>query len=198
MSVRKFSSASISSAAIKSSKFWDQETFPGTYESISTAIVDSSGVANFEFTSIPATYTHLQLRGIFRSNQAGSGITQTTFRFNSDTGSNYAYHNLIGNGTATSAGAVSSTTSIVLTNAPQLSATASAFGVTIIDILDYANTNKYKTIRAFNGADLNGSGQIILSSGLWMDTSAITSITVNPAGDAVEYSQFALYGIRGA
>ena len=168
------------------------------YESISTVTVGSGGSASFDFTSIPATYTHLQLRGILRSNLAGSGITQTTFRFNSDTGSNYAYHNLIGNGSSSSAGAASSTTSIVLTNAPQLSATANAFGFTIMDILDYANTNKYKTIRALHGADLNGSGQIILSSGLWQSASAITSITVNPGGDAVQYTQFALYGIKGA
>jgi hypothetical protein len=173
------------------------QNYPRTsYESIATVTVVSGGVANFEFTSIPATYTHLQIRGILRSNLAGSGITTTTFRFNSDTGSNYAYHNLIGDGASTSAGAVSSTTSIVLTNAPQLSATANAFGVTIMDILDYRNTNKYKTIRALHGADLNGSGQMILSSGLWMNTSAITSITINPGGDAVEYTHFALYGIK--
>jgi hypothetical protein len=169
-----------------------------SYESIATVTVGSGGSADFDFTSIPATYTHLQLRGILRSNSAGSGITTTTFRFNSDTGSNYAYHNLIGNGTAASTGGVATQTTITLTNAPQLSATANAFGVTIIDILDYANTNKYKTIRALHGADLNGSGQIILSSGLWQSTSAITSINVNPSGNAVEYSQFALYGIKGA
>lgn len=170
--------------------------FAGSYESIETVTVGSGGVANFSFTSIPSTYTHLQLRGIVRSNQAGSGITTSTLRFNSDTGSNYAYHNLIGNGTAASAGAATTQTNIILTNAPELSATSNAFGVTIIDILDYTNTNKYKTIRALHGADLNGSGQIILSSGLWMNTSAITSITVNPAGDAVQYTSFALYGIK--
>ena len=171
--------------------------FAGSYESIETVTVGSGGVANFSFTSIPSTYTHLQLRGIVRSNQAGSGITTSTLRFNSDTGSNYAYHNLIGNGTAASAGAATTQTNIILTNAPELSATSNAFGVTIIDILDYTNTNKYKTIRALHGADLNGSGQIILSSGLWMNTSAITSITVNPAADAVQYTHFALYGIKG-
>jgi hypothetical protein len=169
---------------------------PTDYESIQTVTVGSGGTADFTFTSIPSTYTHLQIRGIIRCTQAGSSISTTTFRFNSDTGSNYAYHNLIGNGTAASAGAAATQTSIVLTNAPQLSATSNAFGFTIIDILDYTNTNKYKTIRALHGADLNGSGQIILSSGLWMNTSAITSITVNPTGDAVQYTSFALYGIK--
>jgi hypothetical protein len=168
-----------------------------SFESIETVTIGSGGAINFSFTSIPSTYTHLQLRGIVRSNQAGSGITTSTLQFNSDTGSNYTYHNLIGNGTAASAGGVASATASVITNAPQLSATSDAFGVTIIDILDYTNTNKYKTIRALHGADLNGSGQIILSSGLWMNTSAITSILVNPAADAVQHTHFALYGIKG-
>ena len=171
--------------------------YAGSYESIQTVTVGSGGVANFEFTSIPSTYTHLQIRGIVRSTLAGSGITQTTFRFNSDTGTNYSYHNLIGDGAITSSGAAANQTSIIVTNAPQPSATASAFGFTIMDILDYANTNKYKTIKALHGADLNGSGQMILSSGLWRSTSAITSITVNPGGDAVQYTHFALYGIKG-
>jgi hypothetical protein len=34
----------------------------GDYESIATVTVGSGGAANVEFTSIPATYTHLQLR----------------------------------------------------------------------------------------------------------------------------------------
>jgi hypothetical protein len=168
------------------------------YESIATVTVGSGGSANFDFTSIPSTYTHLQLRGIVRCNVAGSGVQTTSYRFNSDTGSNYSYHNLTGNGTAASASGSATQTGIVDTNAPQLSATSNTFGTTIIDILDYANTNKYKTIRVLSGADLNGSGQVNLLSGLWMSTSAITSITINPGGDAVQYTQFALYGIKGA
>jgi hypothetical protein len=171
---------------------------PGDFESIATVTVGGGGAGSFDFTSIPATYTHLQIRGIGRCNQVGSGVTTTTYRFNSDTGSNYAYHNLTGNGAAASAGAAATQTNIVLTDLPQISATSNAFGVTVMDILDYANTNKYKTIRALNGADLNGSGQISLTSGLWMDTSAITSITINPNSSAVQYTNFALYGIRSA
>ena len=166
-------------------------------ETIASTVVGVGGVSTVTFSNIPQGYKHLQIRGFANNGNGTGGSTATTLRFNSDTGSNYAYHNLIGNGTATSSGAVASTTAIFVTNAPQLSATASAFGFTIIDILDYTNTNKYKTIKTLHGADLNGSGQIILSSGLWMNTSAITSITINPGGDAVQYTHFALYGIKG-
>jgi len=198
MAITRLKTSSINEGFVKSKSVLtgNDAIYAGSYESIATVDVGSGGAANFSFTSIPSTYTHLQLRGIVRSNQAGSGITTTTLQFNSDTGNNYAYHNLIGNGTAASVGGVATQPNITITNAPQLSATSNAFGFTIIDILDYTNTNKYTTIRALHGADLNGSGQIILSSGLWMNTSAITSITVNPAGDAVQYTTFALYGIK--
>jgi hypothetical protein len=69
----------------------------------------------------------------------------------------------------------------------------------VVDILDYANTNKYKTTRNLMGFDYNGSGTIRSISGLWMSTSAINSITLttgtssNWQGD----TQFALYGIKG-
>ena len=70
----------------------------------------------------------------------------------------------------------------------------------IVDVLDYANTNKFKTIRNLEGFDVNGSGGLVaLTSGLYRSTSAITSIKLTPnAGNYAQYSHFALYGIKGA
>jgi hypothetical protein len=74
---------------------------------------------------------------------------------------------------------------------------SSVFAANVIDILDYANTNKYKTTRSFSGADNNGSGFVQFMSGLWMNTAAITSITILPNSDNfAQYSSFALYGIK--
>jgi len=172
----------------------------GAYDSIATANGTGSS-ATITFSSIPSTYTHLQLRYIGRDNR--SGVTTDSFicRFNSDTGSNYMeYHLLQGDGATASASAGStSNTNILLGSIPAASALASTVGVGIVDILDYANTNKYKTTRNLMGFDYNGSGTIRLISGLWMSTSAINSITLttgtssNWTGDA----QFALYGIKG-
>jgi hypothetical protein len=44
-----------------------------SYESIATVTVGGGGSATIDFTSIPATYTHLQIRGIARSTN-GNGI----------------------------------------------------------------------------------------------------------------------------
>jgi hypothetical protein len=68
----------------------------------------------------------------------------------------------------------------------------------ICDVLDYANTNKFKTLRSLTGNDRNGSGSIWLDSGLWRSTSAITSIKFTTGTAFAQYSQFALYGIKGA
>lgn len=170
-----------------------------SYESIATVTVGSGGAASAEFTSIPSTYTHLQIRAIARTNRASNG-DWLEIQFNTDTASNYSDHYLAGNGTSASAGGQANVTYMEVNRFPAASSTASIFGVFVTDILDYANTNKYKTIRNLGGNDQNGSGEVHLGSGLWRSTSAITSIKIMPGGgtNLVQYSQIALYGIKGA
>jgi hypothetical protein len=82
------------------------------------------------------------------------------------------------------------------------SATASCFGASVTDILDYANTNKFKTLRTLSAAEANSNsadGIIWYNSGLWRSTAAVTRIDLTPNGTLwSEYSTFALYGIKGA
>jgi len=162
-----------------------------SFESIATVSVGSGGSSTISFTSIPQTYTHLQLRYIAQKTSNKSMY----IRFNSDSGTNYTNHALQGNGS--SASSDSSTGA----NGTDIGAsdTAGNFAAAIIDILDYRNTNKYTTIRNFWGVDNNGSGAVALKSGLWLNTAAITSITLVPdSTNLVQYSHFALYGIKGA
>jgi hypothetical protein len=169
-----------------------------SYESIATVTVGSGGTTNIEFTSIPSTYTHLQIRGILRTNEAGSA-SNSRIRINSDSSSNYAYHYLVGDGGSAYSGAASSQTSGLTGIMAGGTATSGIFGGIVIDILDYANTNKNKTIRSLAGLDLNGSGgRIEFCSSLWMSSSAITSIKIDnfAGGNIVQYSQLALYGIK--
>ena len=161
--------------------------------------VGSGGAANVTFSSIPSTYKHLQIRGIARNTSAGTSINGIFTQFNSDTAANYSRHNLIGDGSSASASASTSSNNVLAGQYPQGGTTASVFGVFVLDILDYQDTNKYKTTRALFGADLNGSGQLRLSSGNWRSTSAISTITITPEdANFAQYSQFALYGIKGA
>lgn len=162
----------------------------GAYDSIATVTVGGGGSSSISFTSIPATYTHLQIRGISKMSSGASLYMQ----LNSDTGSNYARHYLNGNGSTVGAGANSSFTNMF---AGTTANATSTFGANVIDILDYTNTNKYTTSRSLSGADSNGSGFVQFFSGLWMNTAAVTTITITGDSNFDQYSQFALYGIKG-
>ena len=160
------------------------------YESISTVTVGSGGVANIEFTLIASAYTHLQVRAFVRATNTG-GATGLWFLNSDTTQSNYYSHFLVGNGTSATAAAYNNPYSWSYTDS------ANVFPAFVMDILDYANTNKYKTIRTFRGWDANGSGNVSLESGLWKNTNAITSFKFQmDAGNLAQYSSFALYGIK--
>jgi hypothetical protein len=165
-----------------------------SYYSIATA---TGGGATFDLTSIPSTYTHLELRCIFKDARTGFNDSESYMRFNNDSGTNYAYHRLIGNGSAASSEAVTSASSIGIHDAS--SVPTNIYAATIIQILDYASTSKYKTVRILNGYDFNGSGNIEFESGLWQSTAAINRITFTPfAANYNSNAQVALYGIKGA
>lgn len=167
-----------------------------SYESIQTVTVGFGGQATVTFSSIPNTYKHLQIRCIAKMT-SGGGPFANRITFNSDTGTNYSDHNLNGSGASVSAGGAASTTYIRNWDFTGSGAT-NIFGTGVIDVLDYADTNKNKTVRCLSGYDANGSGSIFLSSGLWRSTSAISSMTFTPeSGSYAQYSQFALYGIKG-
>ena len=85
---------------------------PTSYESIAT-VNPTGGASTISFSSIPSTYTHLQIRGIARR-ASGTGLADISIRLNSDTGSNYAMHDLQGNGSAAAAQGYASQTSIFL------------------------------------------------------------------------------------
>ena len=166
--------------------------------------VGPAGASSVSFTNIPTTYSHLQLRYIARTSRAinNDGLV---VKFNSsNSGYNYlGGHVLYGNGSSASsvAGWIgSSTAGGAIGQIPGANLTSNIFGAAVVDILDYANTNKHKTVRTLHGYDANGSGQVHLMSFSWDNTSAITSmaITVGTGQDFVANSQFALYAVKAA
>ena len=177
-----------------------------SFESIATVTVGAGGAANVEFTSIPSTYTHLQVRYIAQTNRATFGVE--SFKINvgvssADTGANYTRHYLLGNGASVAASADTSQTYWEGVN-DFGTTTGGTFGAGVIDILDYANNNKYKTMRKLGGVDLNGTvggvgGSAALVSSVWMSTSAIGYIKIAAMTNTLQqYSHFALYGVKSA
>lgn len=171
-----------------------------SYESIQTTIVGAGGQSSITFTAIPSTYKHLQIRGIGRSDLAGAGNNIGMYMtFNGDSGSNYNWHELYTNGGgSTYAYGQADSGMNVNPHSPRAGDTASTFSGNIIDILDYTNTNKNTTVKALSGNDTNGGGWVHLTSGLWRNTVAVTSITMTmESSNFAQYSAFALYGIKG-
>jgi hypothetical protein len=133
-----------------------------------------SETTSITFSSIPATYTDLRI--VFSVIKPVSGNVAGRIRFNSDTGSNYSYTWLVGNGTSATSGRGTSTAelelftgSAVTTTNPQLQ---------IIDIFSYAGST-FKTVLWAESSDKNGSGAVSRNVGLWRNTSAITTIQLS-------------------
>lgn len=172
------------------------------FESIATS-TPSAGATELTFSSIPGTFQHLQIRCISRRNDAGSSIGTDLIRFNSDTGTNYTWHRLWGDGSTVTADGTTGASGIQFCRSTGATDTANIYGVAIADILDYASTTKNKTVRSITGRDHNNAGAtagaIYLTSGVWLNTNAVTSITIWFNGNTIASgSTFALYGIRGA
>jgi hypothetical protein len=159
----------------------------GAYDSLGSVTVGAGGTTSITFTGIPTGYKHLQIRAY-----APTG-NYMDLRFNGDTtSSNYRSHALFTGGSGTPS-------SITAANAayfPWSGGWSSPWSA-VMDILDYSNTNKNKTLRILEGYDANGSGELYFNSILWMSTSPITSMTLSRSGASVgQYSKFAMYGIK--
>ena len=187
---------------------WASQNYTrNSYESIATVTVGAGGSSAVTFSSIPSTYKHLQIRCLTRGTSNNTAPIYLTV--NGDTAANYSTHQLLGNGATAYADGHANASYIIdgwggfqTFSGGDL---ANTFGVGIIDILDYANTSKYKTARALWGRDNNSSGSItgrvVFESGSWRSTSAINSLSfVTDATYGItwaQYTQFALYGIKG-
>jgi hypothetical protein len=166
----------------------------GTYELIESQILGSAA-ASVTFSGLAtyaSTYKHLQVRMATRTD---GSIFEGYVRLNGDTGSNYAYHQLVGTGSSVVSGAATSITGFSMFANAVSTSPANSFGISVFDLLDAYSTTKNTTGRALLGI---GAEFVYLRSGLWLNTAAITSIQflINGSGNFVTGSRFSLYGIR--
>jgi hypothetical protein len=144
-------------------------------------------------------YKHLQIRMAGRSTRSA---TNSDFRinFNGDTGSNYTWHYTRGDGSATESAGTGGLNYIrgyqALTGATH---TGGSFAATVIDIVEPFNTNKNTTVSFVTGM-VGSLNRVLLESGAWLNTSPITSITLDDlyGSSFVQYSRFSLYGLKAA
>ena len=159
----------------------------------------AANTSTISFTGIPSTYTHLQIRGTIATSD---GNQRSLLMYpNNDQSAIYASHSMFTDGAAVYSKVNTSTQwNVLLSDGLYGVAGPSNYWTSfVIDVLDYANTNKYKTTRALIGFDANGSGTVGLGSGLWQSTAAISSLYfINTYASPFRAgSTFTLYGIKG-
>lgn len=160
----------------------------GLFESIASVYMTSSTSTAVTFSNIPQTYRHLQIRtfhatrqsstngyGTISMNGSPSGVRNLLFTGGSNTVTSYK---------DASTGAITESLNDVY------------HGSSVIDLLDYTNTNKRRTFRVFSGVDLNGNGSLGFNSLILDSQSAVTSVTVTPNETFQPYSRVSLYGIK--
>lgn len=203
MAVRSFKTASISTGA-KRSKFWDQSAViipppSPVFDSISSYLATGT-VSDITLGSIPNTYRHLQVRINGFSNSFGSVFME----INGDTATaNYQSTGIWGQHNVSNA-----QTAGILRGRPAIIAGVGSFQfgttypyVAIIDLLDYKNTNKAKTVRSFHGASTNSTHYndgVGLTGGVWSGTAAINSLRfyLDGGNSYTAGTRISLYGIK--
>jgi hypothetical protein len=138
----------------------------------------------------------LQIRVTSSDSQFASGGRGAGITLNGAAG--YRRHTLRGTGSTPTSVNESAATRMNVYNIPYGGGGADGFGASIIDILDFASTVKNKTVRAISGYHDDGVGEIMFSSGLYNNTSAVTSVSLSVANSrsfAIK-SRFSLYGVK--
>ncbi len=167
-----------------------------TYEAIATQTLGSN-TTTVTFSSIPSTYTDLVI--VLNGKNGSATNTDITIQFNSDTGNNYSFTYLYGNGTTVGTGRVTNYPDGRLGYYTTPGTTDGYMG--IIQIMNYSNTTTNKTMitrssSLSSNTTYPGTETIV---NLWRSTSAITTVAINsPTSTFATGSTFNLFGIASA
>lgn len=164
---------------------------PSTYEPIATQTLGSAA-ASVTFSSISGSYTDLILISNVQATLAGEGVVGV---LNSDTGANYSFTVLRGNGSSAASARVTGASAVALNNISE-PPTSGSFGLYIAHFMNYSNTTTFKTVLARGN---NANNAVDTEVSLWRNTAAITSIRVQMTGGNLNTgSSFTLYGVKSA
>ena len=170
-------------------------------EAIETVYLEVDNVGIVTFDAIPATYEHLQLR-VSTHDQYASAVGELYVRLNNDSGNNYSNHSMMGATSTPSAEASTGNGYGEWGDAVAASNPVPFYSNSIIDILDYANTNKNTTVQYVSGGvtSISGNRFMKFGSSLWDDTSAVSEIDVYVTGTPAfqRGTEMTLYGLNSS
>jgi len=166
---------------------------------IASSTVGAGGASSINFTSIPGTYTDLQVVWSLRSNSTSGNFEYFLFQFNGDDAANYSSR-AVGATSSAYSGTRSSENYIYAgtssSGANGANDTGSVFSNGNIYIPNYRSSNQ-KSTSIDTVVENNATvGNMALSAGIWTGTATIASIKMMPNGFSwVQYSTAYLYGI---
>lgn len=184
-------------AEIWTGSAWVPIAQPGRGWSVITDTVNG-GTATFDFTSIPATFTHLMLIGQVRSATAAA-TAEIRLRFNNDSGSNYDYaFQWLNAGSPAGTTGAAQTSALLSSLVTAASGTANRASPVAIEIPNYAATTFQKDCTAQVGYQDGSALSTAAGSAHWRSTAAISRITIISTSGAgfVAGSRMTLIGIR--
>jgi hypothetical protein len=162
-----------------------------TYTPLANITLGSSA-SSVTFSSIPATFRDL----VLVSSVIHTGAGGNQMRVNGDTGSNYPFVQMLGDGSATTANSGTLSYFTPFTNSNP-GTTSPVLGIT--EFIDYSATDKHKTMLMTNSSHgTTQSPMVAKIAARWANTAAITTILIYPVSTTMAAgSTFALYGIAG-
>ena len=173
---------------------------PSTYTLISSNVLSSSA-ASVTFSAIPSTYTDLVVRISARTDRASQNNSFIAVKpFNSDTGTNYSYTILTGNGAAASTFNESNVAYSAMGYVDATTATSNTYASLELYIPSYT-ASQNKPISTFGAHENNATtAYLAATAGLWRNTAAITGVTIDTLGQGsfIATSSFYLYGIKNS
>ena len=170
-------------------------------EAIATTYLEADA-ASVTFSGIPATYEHLEIRLLARTNRTYY-IDPINIAINTDSSSsNFTVAVMQANGTSKSA--YSSPTSLFMTYVVGNFITGGViegedYGPMTMTFFDYANTSKNTTLQYMSGTP-NTTQHIYLGAVTWDNTAAVNSIAFTPNNGTafMRGTEFTLYGIKSS
>ena len=174
----------------------DGGTVPAGLTKIAENEVTGSSVASVTLGSIPATFRALL---VVYQHVAATDATNMEFEINGDTGGNYDWQTL---GTANNSSAAGDNQIVVNLDVGsiRMGNAANEQGGGSLLFVNYAETNQRKVVITDMGyaSQASGSFLMVTGSGLWKDTSAISSILFRQSSGNLAINTFhTLYGLSG-
>jgi len=178
-------------------------------EAIATTYLEADA-ASVTFSGIPSTYEHLQLRVSVREETSAADRSAFGIQFNGDTAANYGgVHSIqgLGSSAGVSNWSDADVTDLIYINYGLVggSSPVTWYSSAVVDILDYRNANKNKTVSyigGWGGLSANPRAAVCLGSDFWDSTAAITSLSIigSPYAslDFARGSEFTLYGLNSS